>query len=265
LESFGGVVQMYLFHLSNLPFALIMAASFFFLALQGLGGEQGSDHELEHGGDTEATEGELENPWLGFINLGKLPLSILMILLFFFWGASGLLLNTALSMQLQAHSVWVLLLSLGMGLATSAFLTRFFSGVFARFFVESSAATTPDDLVGCVGTVISGQVPPSGGAGSGRAHIYTTHGTLLQIACLTHPGCQNPQKQETVFVTGYDPVTRNYTVLRHESEDFFHYLGAPERTETLRSRLEQSRKYQVLSHSENEQNLSDENERGNFE
>jgi len=225
----------YLFHFSNLPFALMLGISVVLLILQGLGGEHDSS------ASSEATETDLDNPWLGLINVGRLPFSLVLVLFFFNWGSAGLLLNTGLSIALQAHPTWLFLLLFPVSLLPAVGLTRLGSQGLARIFQENTAAITPDELIGCVGTVISGQVPDSVNKGLGRAHVYSEHGTLLQISCLAEVGCEAPQKNQTIFVTGYSPETRVYSVLRYESDDFFSYLGSNQSNRlSLETRLQKS-------------------------
>ena len=208
---------MQIFHLSNLPFAGLIAASFFFLFFQGL---------LEHHDAPDLEAHELHLPWLGFLNFGNIPLSLLLILFLFHWGACGLVLHGLAVSIFRAYHVWELLLSLLLSTLPAVVLTRLLSGTFARLFQDSSAITTPDELVGCSGVIISGSVPPEGDAQMGRAHLYTAQGTLLQIRCQTEVGCVSPTKNQTVFVTAYHPETRHYSVLLQESPDFFRYLSA---------------------------------------
>ncbi|MBT9545233.1 MAG: DUF1449 family protein [Candidatus Sericytochromatia bacterium] len=226
---------MYLFHFSNLPFALMLGISVILLILQGLGG----DHDASQ--PAEGTETDLENPWLGLINVDRLPFSLVLVLFFFNWGSAGLLLNTGLSLYLQAHPTWLFLLLFPISLLPAVGLTRICSQGLARIFQENTAAITPDELIGCVGTVISGQVPYLQNQGLGRAHVYSEHGTLLQISCLAEEGCEAPQKNQTIFVTGYAPETRSYRVLRYESDDFFAYLGSNQSSKlSLETRLQKS-------------------------
>ncbi|MGE3727086.1 MAG: hypothetical protein AB7I41_16110 [Candidatus Sericytochromatia bacterium] len=224
-----------MFHFSNLPFALMLGISVVLIILQGLGGEHDSSSL------SEATDTDLENPWLGLVNVGRLPFSLVLVLFFFNWGSAGLLLNTGLSIALQAHPTWLFLLLFPVSLLPAVGLTRLGSRGLARIFQENTAAIKPDELIGCVGTVISGQVPDSTNKGLGRAHVYSEHGTLLQISCLAEAGCEAPQKNQTIFVTGYSPETRIYSVLRYESDDFFNYLGRNQSSRlNLEARLQKS-------------------------
>jgi hypothetical protein len=206
-----------IFHISNLPFALLLLSSFFFLFFQGFLESHDVGHSDAH---------ELDTPWLGFLNVGHLPVSILLILFLFNWGASGLILHLMFVMLLKSYQVWELLLSLVLSILPAAVLTRLLSNTFARFFQDSSAVTTPDELVGCSGTVISGSIPAHGASQMGRAHVYTAQGTLLQIACQTQEGCESAVKQETIFVTAYHPEKRYYSVLKQDSSDFISYLSS---------------------------------------
>lgn len=237
--------------LYNLPFYCMIAAAFIFLGLQFLGGDHGLDssqdlslghghepalsHDLSHDLDHDLSE----LPLLGFINLGRVPLSLLLMSSCFAWGALGLLLNFGLRNVLSPG--WAFSIALGASGLGAIVITRLSSGVLGLLFQEATTAIEPEELIGCVGTVISGQVPSEAESGFGRARIYSSHGTLLQISCLTHPGCQEPAKQTSVLVTGYDPQTRLYTVLEHESEDYIAYLhGHAGEMKRFEQRLQQS-------------------------
>ncbi|MGV3525991.1 MAG: hypothetical protein ACO1RX_17340 [Candidatus Sericytochromatia bacterium] len=205
---------MILFDGFNLPFLCMIAAAFVFLGLQFVG----ADHDGDSTGDL---------PWLGFVNLGRIPLSLLLMVGLFSWGSLGLILNLLGRARLPASPLFGI--ALGLGAVGAVLLTRISSQALGGLFRETSAAIRPEELVGCVGTVISGALTAETEASGrtqpfGRVHVYSAHGTLLQIPCLTHPGCAPPAKGAVVFVTGYDPQHKLYSVLSYESDDYVAYL-----------------------------------------
>ncbi len=245
----------------NYPFFALIATAFLFLGLQFLGGEHDSDLDLDGDLSLEIDtqldlDGDLDSNFevdgstlpslIGFINIGRVPLSLLLMSLCFAWGAFGLLANLLLKLFLQGYPSWGIVPVLILSGLFAAFSTRLSSRTLGSLFRENSSASQPDDLVGCVGTVISGALPEFGQSGFGRARVYNEHGVLLQIACVTQEGALPPLKKSPIFVTGYDEKSRYYTVLTYDSPDFHAYfkghLGQMRRFE---ERLKQSREHQL--------------------
>ena len=184
----------------------------------------GDTGELDLDHDVDADIGGLAAV-LGFINAGQAPFAAMMMAMTFFGGASGLMSNAIMETALSAYPRWFFPVSLLLSFVISVLFTRNFSKVFGKIFQDTSAATGPEDLVGCVGTVISGTVPEYNPRRFGRANVYNQHGVLLRVACVTHQDCLAPGKTAKIFVTGYNPDTRLHTVVIHESDDFYAYLS----------------------------------------
>ena len=192
----------------------------------------------ESNSDSDLSDFEIAEAFLGFINLGKVPLSMLLMSGLFCWGAAGLLWNALTWERLITSSLWFIL---GFGLSglLALLLTRALSLLLGGLFRDHSAVVQPEDLIGCVGVVISGALPLETGEYFGRVHVYSAQGVLMQISAVTHPEAASPDKQDTVFITGYDPTRKWYTALRYESDDFFAYLHGGSRL-GLEVRLERS-------------------------
>lgn len=236
----------------NTPFFAFICTAFLFLALQFIGGDHDldSDFDLDAGGDFDVdidSDVDLHGSFadiLGFLNIGKVPMSLVLMVLSFSWGAFGLLYNSALKAMWSMYPPWFFILSFGLSAISALGSTRVGSRLLAGIFRDTSAASQPEDLVGCVGNVISGRVPGFSEKGLGRARVYNEHGVLLQVACVAHEGTEAPPKHSTIFVTGYDPTRRLYTVLTHESPAYYDYTsGHLEEMKRFDSRLQQSLEY----------------------
>lgn len=221
-------------NLLNLPFFVLIALAFGFLGLHLIGGSPDAE------GPNLPDELELPGAeaWLGIFNTPRIPLSLRLMSGSFYWGALGLLGNLWL-LQRGPYPGWGLPVVLGLSLLPAFMLTRLTAGMLGRLFQENTAAGGPEDLLGCVGTVISSEIPASGGFG--RIRAYSPQGVLLQLACITHPDCTPPRQNEAVFVTGYDPERRLYTVLGYESPDYLAWQhGHAGEMQRFEARLRQS-------------------------
>lgn len=259
----------------NYPFFALIATAFLFLGLQFLGGDHDSDldidsdlnleinthldidgdldadmdadlnaaHDLSHDGDFPSL--------IGFINIGRVPLSLLLMSLCFAWGAFGLFMNLLLKLLLAGYPNWGIVPALVLSGIFAVLSTRLSSRTLGALFRENSSASQPDDLIGCVGTVISGSVPEAGQSGFGRARVYNAQGVLLQVACVTQEGALPPHKKSPIFVTGYDEKSRLYSVLTYDSPDFQAYFkGNQGEMRRFEDRLRQSREHQLQDQSE---------------
>jgi hypothetical protein len=234
----------------NTPFFALICTAFVFLALQFIGGDHDLDSDFELDADFDVdVDGDLEvhgsfADILGFLNPDKVPMSLALMVLSFSWGAFGLLYNSIFKALGAIYLPWFFAVSFGLSALSALGTTRVGSRLLAGIFRDTSAASRPEDLVGCVGNVISGQVPAFSAKGLGRARVYNEHGVLLQVACVTHEGAEAPHKHSSIFVTGYDPNRRLYTVLAHESPAYYDYIsGHLEEMKRFDSRLQQSLEY----------------------
>lgn len=240
----------------NTPFFFLIILAFVFLALQFVGG----DHDMDVDADLDFDlDGDLDFDGagsfadvLGFVNVGKVPLSLLFMVLSFCWGALGLLYNQFFKMAWSAYPTWAFALCFLASALSALLCTRIGSHLLSGVFRDTSAASQPEDLVGCVGTVISGKVPTFTENGFGRARVYNEHGVLLQVACVAHEGALPPTKHSRIFVTQYDPQRRLYTVLTHDSSDYYDYTsGHLEEMKRFDRRLQHSLEYQKKSEPSN--------------
>lgn len=231
----------------NTPFFALVFAAFLFLALQFMGGDHDLDSDFDLDLDLDA-EPDIQGSFadiLGFLNKDRVPMSLVLMVLSFSWGAFGLLYNSVLKIFGIVYSPWFFALSFCLSAVTAMACTRMSSRLLGSLFRDTSAASRPEDLVGCVGSIISGRVPKFSENGLGRARVYNEHGVLLQVACIAHEGAEPPNKHAPIFVTGYDPSRRLYTVLTHESPAYYDYLsGHLEEMKRFDSRLQQSLEFQ---------------------
>lgn len=227
----------------NTPFFILIATAFVFLGLQFIGGDHDVDGDFDLDGDLDAPGGL--GDILGFINIGRVPLSLVLMLFSFCWGALGLLYNSFWLTLWSSYSALAFALCFSASGLSAVLCTRLGSQLLANVFQDTSAASRPEDFIGCVGTVISGRVPGFTEKGIGRARVYNEHGVLLQIACIAHEDASSPQKHQRIFVTDYDPERRLYQVMPYESPEFYDYTsGHLEAMKRFDHRLQQSLKHQ---------------------
>jgi len=236
----------------NLPFWGLMTLSFVFLALHLLGsGPEGP--ELELPGTAELPDLPETSIFSGILPFGQIPLSLVLMSATFFWGSLGLLANTFWQNNTGSYPGWAFLLVLLGSLPPALLITRGVAKGLGKLFRENTAATSPEDLLGCLGQVISAELPASEQPGFGRVRVYSAHGTLLQLPCITHPDCEPPQRGQQVFVTGYDPEQRLYTVLTYESPDYLAWLhGHAGEMQRFEARLKRSLAFQQQAEPQSE-------------
>ena len=197
--------------------------------------EAGAEHELN--GEAHAgveTNGEAETggahmvgggrelpfhlgvmSWLG---LGRVPLSILLMVLLITWGVIGFIANVILSPLMPWPWLAVLgsLPAAGLG---SAFITRGVVRVVGRFLptMETYARRT-GELVGTAGEAtydIDHQF--------GMAHVRDSRGDLFQVACRVYPDDKPIQKGTKVLLVDYDDDQKWFFVTPYDVMEDAHH------------------------------------------
>jgi len=157
-----------------------------------------SDHDADGEGEGSG-HGSLFTAltWLG---VGKVPLSIILMVLLMTWGSIGFATNV-LARDLFGHPGQLLGLSLPLALIGSLLITGGISKAIVRFIpLNETSARRRHELLGCVGEAIFSidQV-------SGVVSVRDEHGDLFQVSCRTRADAADAiPKASRVKLVAYD-------------------------------------------------------------
>jgi membrane protein implicated in regulation of membrane protease activity len=153
--------------------------------------------------------------WLG---LGRVPLSILLMVLLITWGVIGFIANVILSPIMPWQ--WMAVLgSLPAAALGSVFITRVVVRVVGRFMptMETYARRT-GELVGTAGEAtydIDQQF--------GLAHVRDSRGDLFQVACRVYPDDKPIQKGTKVLLVDYNDDQKWFFVTPYDVMEDAHH------------------------------------------
>lgn len=207
----------------NLPFTIALIVCVFLSALQFTGAVGDDDGDLDQDGDTDGDsdgdadaegDGDLDgNPLtaiLDFMGVGRVPLTIFLLLFTMVFGLSGWL-STRLIFGDNPAPFFPLIL--GVWLAVFVW-SGFITGRLARLMAQlvpstTTTATQRDQLVGRVGRVASPRVDTK----YGQVKVRDAAGTLLTLFAVT-PADEFPITRDAeVILVEFDPQRKLYTVV----------------------------------------------------
>lgn len=208
----------------NLIFTVPILLVIFYVILQIFG------LALDFGGDTDAgdADGDVDadadidtdfsalDRALGFINVGKVPLTIIIATFLLFWGVSGFMTNGIIRNVLDGFPSAFIMASCGVALVVSIIATKFLSGVIARLFptIETYSSSN-QSLLGQVAQVVSGEVTSE----FGRAKVKDPYGNVLTIFCKTPEGKEVLKRGDEVVLIDYDPSDKKFEVTKADFSD----------------------------------------------
>ena len=162
--------------------------------------------------DVEANTG-LQSPSFGdifgFLNVGRVPLVVVMMSLLATWGIAGLIANALLKVPERPQWVWI---SYVVALFCSFLGTRYISIMLSNLFPESEKAISDVHLLGLSGRVISGQITTT----FGTARVQVPDGPELTVSCRAKSDETPPVKGDTVVLINYDRAKRIFDVRKSE-------------------------------------------------
>ena len=141
----------------------------------------------------------------GFLNVGRVPLVIVLMSLLATWGITGLIANALLNVPEKPQWVWI---SYVIALFCSFLGTRYISIALSKLFPESERAITDVQLLGLSGRVVSGQVTTT----FGTARVQVPDGPELTVSCRAKSDEATPVKGDTVVLIDYDRTKRIFDV-----------------------------------------------------
>lgn len=174
------------------------------------------DADIDADADVDAdidtgTQGPSFGDVFGFLNVGRVPLMIVLMSLFVTWGIFGLIANALFNIPENPHRVWISCL---IALFCCFLGTRYISIALSKLFPESEKAIRDTQLLGLRGRVISGQITTT----FGTARVQVPDGPELTVSCRTEPDETTPVKGDTVVLINYDQTKRIFDVKKSEMD-----------------------------------------------
>ncbi len=167
-----------------------------------------ADADLDMDADVEA-DADLQSPSFadifGFLNVGRVPLMVVLMSLLATWGIAGLIVNALLNVPERPQGVWI---SYVIALFCGFLGTRYISIALSKLFPESEKAITDVHLLGLRGRVISGQITTT----FGTARVQVPDGPELTVSCRAKSDEATPVKGDTVVLINYDRAKRIFEV-----------------------------------------------------
>ena len=145
----------------------------------------------------------------GFLNVGKVPLMVVLMSLFATWGMTGLIANAVLNVSENPQWVWI---SCVIAFFCCFACTRYISLALSKLFPESERAVSDVHLLGLSGRVISGQITTT----FGTARVQVPDGPELTVSCRAKSDEAIPVKGDTVILVNYDRTKRIFDVRKSE-------------------------------------------------
>jgi hypothetical protein len=169
-----------------------------------------ADPEAEGGAAETAVGGRapLVTGLLSAFGVGRVPLSILVTVLLFTWGAAGFITNVAV--QARVGEAWrATLVSVPLALVAGLLMSRLVSEVICRFMpLNETSARRRHELLGLAGEALY----PIGGQ-FGLAAVRDAEGNLFQVPCRVAPGAADIAKGGRVLLVAYNARKQIYDVV----------------------------------------------------
>lgn len=173
-----------------------------------------ADTDLDAGVDGSSGDVSFFTAILGFLNVGKVPLMVLLMTLFASWGLTGLICNRILGYKLLNAIPIISSVSAGIALVVSIFSVKYLALLVVMIFPESEKAVTHYDLIGKPAIVTTGRVTTA----FGKARVALDSGARMQITCRIREGDEEPSHGEEVLLVDYDPATMTFEVSKLDVE-----------------------------------------------
>ena len=199
------------------PLAIVFLLALFRLATGAMDSKD-VDAEVDMDADIDAdadvdtgSQGSAFGDVFGFLNVGRVPLMIVLMSLFVTWGIFGLIANALLNIPETPNRVWI---SCIIAFFCCFLGTRYISIALSKLFPESEKAISDVQLLGLRGRVISGQITTT----FGTARVQVPDGPELTVSCRVEPDGITPVKGDTVILINYDRTKRIFDVKKSEMD-----------------------------------------------
>ncbi len=172
-----------------------------------------ADVDADMDADADAN-GEHGSAWvdvLGFLNVGRAPVMVVLMSIFAIWGISGLIANGLFNVTANPQWFWA---SCVVAFLCSFVGTRYLTLGVSKLFPESEPAVRDIQLLGLSGRVISGQITTT----FGTVRVHVPGGPVLTVNCHMKTGEEIPVKGDTVILVNYNSEKRIFEVKKTEAE-----------------------------------------------
>jgi hypothetical protein len=152
---------------------------------------------------------------LGWLGLGRVPLSIVLMLLMISWGAIGFLINYLLASSMPVEWEWmVVLISLPAAALGSTTFTHTAVRALARWMPTTETSALPRAKL--VASAAQALYPID--EKFGLASVRTRDGDLFQVACRTYEGRPPIAKGKRLLLVDYDEQKEVFYVVPNDLE-----------------------------------------------
>lgn len=148
---------------------------------------------------------------MAFINVGKVPLTIILATFLLFWGITGFSFNNIIRQLFGSFPSPFIAASCGLALVVGITATKFLSGIIARLVpgIETYSSNN-ESLLGQTAQVVSEQVTSK----FGRAKMRDRYGNLLTIYCKVLDNKEIPKRGDEILLIDYDTSSKIFEVTK---------------------------------------------------
>jgi len=205
MSMFGFLLTWY-----NTPFIAALGCCLVFALLQLIGGFGDQDADLDSDVDIDAdadVDGGLFEDALSMLGIGRVPLTLVLMVFLGCFGAAGLLLNSVAVNVFGGYPSIALWLVLSGSLFIAVLLTNRISRWLGKLAPDTTTAISFEQLVGRVGVVVS----PSISSTYGRVQVRDNFGSLHTVFAVI-AGDEPIRERNEVALIGYDATKRCFLV-----------------------------------------------------
>ncbi len=199
----------------NLPFTLALFAFLCLSFVQLVGLDQDPDTDLDLDLDTDLEPEWTINDLVGitqlpqFLGMGRIPTTMILLLLLLGFGVTGWLGNSLLLMTFANYPEWGILVVLAVAIITTSWFTAGMARLMGHAVPAfTSTATSVQTLVCRQGWVSSQHVDES----YGQVKVRDAAGTLHTVFAIIDPGHLPIDHNIKVFLVEYDSVRKLFIV-----------------------------------------------------
>lgn len=148
---------------------------------------------------------------MAFVNVGKVPLTIILATFLLFWGITGFSFNGIIRQIFGSFPSPFIIVSCSLALVFGITATKFLSGIIAKLVpgIETYSSNN-ESLLGQTAQVVSDHVTST----FGRARLRDPYGNLLTIYCKVLDGKEVPKRGDEILLVDYDSSSKIFEVTK---------------------------------------------------